>query len=74
MKIAYIEKSFHQKSLDLIDTCNDIISNYESRGYTLTLRQLYYQLVSRDIIPNKQKEYSRLGSIVSDARMAGLIS
>lgn len=74
MKIAYIDKNFHQKSLDLIDTCNSIIDDYESRGYTLTLRQLYYQLVSRDIIPNKQKEYSKLGSIVADARMAGLIS
>lgn len=74
MKIAYIEKTFHQKSLDLIDICNDVISDYESRGYTLTLRQLYYQLVSRDLIANKQKEYSRLGSIVSDARLAGLIS
>lgn len=74
MKIAYIEKTFHQKSLDLIDTCNGIIDDYESRGYTLTLRQLYYQLVSRDIIANKQQEYSRLGSIISDARLAGLIS
>jgi hypothetical protein len=74
MKIAYIEKTFHQKSMDLINICNGIIDDYQSRGYTLTLRQLYYQLVSRDIIPNKQKEYSRLGSIVSDARLAGLIS
>lgn len=74
MKIAYIEKTFHQKSLDLINTCNGIIDDYESRGYTLTLRQLYYQLVSRDIIANKQQEYSRLGSIISDARLAGLIS
>ncbi len=74
MKIAYIEKTFHQKSMDLINICNGIIDDYQSRGYTLTLRQLYYQLVSRDIIPNKQKEYSRLGSIISDARLAGLIS
>jgi hypothetical protein len=29
--------------------------------------------VSRDVIPNRQKEYKRLGSIVNDARLAGLI-
>jgi hypothetical protein len=39
----------------------------------LTLRQLYYQFVSRDIIPNTQKSYKNLGSVVNDARLAGLI-
>jgi len=39
----------------------------------LTLRQLYYQLVSRDVIPNSQAEYNRIGNIVSRGRLAGLI-
>lgn len=39
----------------------------------MTLRQLYYQLVSADEIPNNQREYNRLGCIVNDARLAGLI-
>jgi hypothetical protein len=30
-------------------------------------------LCSRDLLPNKQQSYDRLGSIVSDARLAGLI-
>jgi hypothetical protein len=29
---------------------NEIIEEYNEQGYTLTLRQLYYQLVSRDIM------------------------
>jgi hypothetical protein len=29
--------------------------------------------VSRDVIPNNQKSYKRLGSVVNDARLAGLI-
>lgn len=37
------------------------------------LRQLYYQFVARDLIPNKQTEYKRLGSVINDARLAGLI-
>lgn len=72
-RIKYQEINLSQKSLDLIKTCNAIIAAYVAQGYTLTLRQLYYQLVSRDVILNKQTEYKRLGSIVNDGRLAGLI-
>lgn len=60
-------------SLALIEVCNKIIREYTAAGYILTLRQLFYQLVSRDIIPNKQSEYKRVGTIVNDGRLAGLI-
>jgi hypothetical protein len=73
MKIAYIEKTFNPKSLALIDTANAIITEYNTQGYDLTLRQLYYQMVARGIIPNQQKEYKRLGNILNDARLAGLV-
>ncbi len=43
------------------------------QGYELTLRQLYYQFVARDLIPNTMQSYKRLASIISDARLAGLI-
>ena len=72
-KIKYQEIRLSEKSLALIATCNQIIREYTAAGYILTLRQLYYQCVSRDIIPNKQNEYKRLGSIVNDGRLAGLI-
>lgn len=72
-KIAYVERNFRADTLKLIDIANRIITDYERQGYDLTLRQLFYQLVSRDIIPNKQSEYDRLGSIINDARLAGLI-
>lgn len=74
MKIAYIEKNFRQSSLDLIESANDILDEYRGAGYTLTLRQLYYQFVSRDLVANNQKSYDRIGSIISDARLAGLVS
>ena len=32
----------------------------------LTLRQLYCQLVARDLIPNQQVWYKRLGEVVSN--------
>jgi len=72
-KIKYDEKRFGAASLALIDTCNRVIEEYTSQGYVLTLRQLFYQLVSRDVIPNQQKEYKRLGAVVNDARLSGLI-
>lgn len=73
MKRQFIEKSFYQRSLTMIDQANAIIREYQAQGFTLTLRQLYYQFVARDLLPNKQRSYDNLGNLISDARLAGLI-
>lgn len=73
MKEAFIERKFSAGSLAIIEQADAIIRDYQRQGFSLTLRQLYYQFVARDIIPNKQSEYKRLGSIVNDARLAGLL-
>lgn len=72
-KICYVERRFSDASLATIARANAIIDEYVAQGYDLTLRQLYYQFVSRDFIANRQSEYKRLGSIINDARLAGLI-
>ena len=72
-KIAYIEKKFQTRSLIMIDKVNDVIDSYHAKGYDLTLRQVYYQLVAADVIPNTEKSYKNLGSLISDGRLAGLI-
>ena len=72
-KTRYIEKKFSSGSLAIIERANEIIEEYQAQGFSLTLRQLYYQFVARALIANKQTEYKRLGSIVNDARLAGLI-
>ncbi len=72
-KIQYIEKKFSRGSLVIIEQANTIIEEYAAQGFALTLRQLYYQFVARGLIANRQTEYKRLGSIVNDARLAGLI-
>jgi hypothetical protein len=41
------------------------------QGLRLTLRQLYYQLVTRNAIPNVEREYKNLSKLISDARLAG---
>lgn len=52
---------------------NDIIDEYLEADLRLTLRQLYYQFVSRDLIPNNERSYKNLGTIISKARLAGLL-
>lgn len=69
----FIERKFQSKTLEIIAHAQEITEDYKRRGFVLTLRQLYYQFVSRDLLPNKQSEYKRLGSIVDDARQAGML-
>ncbi|MNK78046.1 hypothetical protein D3C87_976640 [compost metagenome] len=57
----------------MLETINTILETYRLDGYVLTLRQLYYQLVSRDIIPNNDKEYAKLSNILKKGRMAGIV-
>lgn len=73
MKIAYTSQEFGAKSLATIEQADAICRSYAAQGYDLTLRQLYYQFVARGLVPNRDTEYKRLGKIVNDARLAGLI-
>ncbi|WP_141575963.1 hypothetical protein [Actinomadura sp. WMMA1423] len=72
-RIEYVPRQFSPERKAIIRRANEICADYAAQGYDLTLRQLYYQFVSRDWLPNQQSEYKRLGDIVSDARLAGLI-
>jgi hypothetical protein len=58
---------------DIIESIIEIVERYARQGYKLTLRQLYYQLVSADAIPNNDKVYKRLGGILDDCRFSGKI-
>lgn len=69
----FIPRRFSKGSEQIIETANAIIDEYQAQGFNLTLRQLYYQFVARDLLANKQTEYKRLGSIINDARLAGMI-
>lgn len=72
-KIRYKEIRFQQKSLDLIELVNQVVDEYSAQGYELTLRQVYYQLVARGYIPNNERSYKNVGSLINDGRLAGLI-
>lgn len=73
MKEAFIEKRFSKESQAMITTVNRILGEYATQGYDLSLRQLYYQLVARGHIENSVQSYKRIGNLVNDARLAGLV-
>lgn len=73
MQIQYETKNLRQPTLDVIEKANEILEEYSAQGFTITLRQLYYQFVARDLIPNNQKEYKKLGDAISSGRRCGLI-
>lgn len=66
--------TFRGDTMDVIEKANSIINSYRKQGYVLSLRQLYYQFVSRDWLANNERNYKRLGDIVTNGRLNGLIS
>lgn len=69
----FIEWSPRGETAVVVTQANTICAEYANQGYDLTLRQLYYQFVARDLIPNNQKSYKRLGTIIDNARLSGLM-
>lgn len=72
-KIQYKACRFQKSSQKIINQANNIINEYMAKGFQLTLRQLFYQFVSRDLLKNTQKNYKRLGDVISNARLDGQI-
>jgi hypothetical protein len=92
VKQKFLELRIGPEKRAIIDTANQVIANYRNQGLTLTLRQLYYQYIARDLFPaswidpeynakqgldpttkNTVKNYKKLGTVISDGRLAGLI-
>jgi hypothetical protein len=63
----------HAATLAVVEQAIGIIAEYQAQGFTLTLRQLFYQFVARELIKNTFNEYKRLGVIIRNARDGGLI-
>jgi hypothetical protein len=69
----YRAHKFQASAQKTINHANAIITEMQAQGYILTLRQLYYQFVRRNLIANTEKEYKRLGRLVTSAREAGIM-
>lgn len=73
MKQQFQEFNFRADTLRQIEVANQIIREYLAQGYRLTLRQIYYQHVARGLIENSEKSYKRMGELLNNGRLAGLI-
>ena len=67
----YVPRGIRQKSMlyNSIAICEEM----EAQGFRLTVRQLHYQFVSRDLHDNTYDNYKSLGGLVSDGRRGGHI-
>jgi hypothetical protein len=59
----------HQKTLDVLDAAVDVLQGQ----HPMTVRQVYYQLVSRQVIENNQSQYKAVSNLLVDARKEGTI-
>lgn len=71
---CYVAKKFAPATLEMIERANVIIDEYSEAGFSLTVRQLHYQFVTRMFYENTMRNYNQLSSVLSDARLAGLVS
>lgn len=71
---CYRPKDFSDRALTLIGYVNEIIDHHAGLGLDMTLRQIHYQLVNRPDYENTDANYDKLGKLLSDARLAGLVS
>ena len=80
----FINKRFSEQNQEVLLHVEGILGEYAALGYDLSLRQLYYQLVARDLLPdswidpktgskNNLKSYKKLVGLVGNGRLAGLI-
>lgn len=82
-RIKYSEYKPKPAAAKVIEQADAILLEYARQGFNLTLRQLYYQFIARDLFPdewtnshgtkNHDGNYNKLKSIISQAREAGMI-
>jgi hypothetical protein len=73
MKEAFEVWNPSASTLRTVNLLSEVIEEYRRQGYSLSVRQLYYQMVSRGYVANSQQSYGRIVSIVGKARNAGML-
>lgn len=80
----FIQWNPNKTSRAVLENVIEVLTRLQAQGYTLTLRQLYYQLIAGDLLPDSWKDkvtgsknntssYKRLGNIVSQGRLSGIL-
>lgn len=72
-KISGVLNFWETTAEELFSQIDEVVDYYISVGIKLTNRQLYYQLVGKDLIPNADEVYKKVCVFLTDVRYAGLI-
>lgn len=82
-RIKYSEYKPKADAAAVVGQADAILLEYAQQGFNLTLRQLYYQFIARDLFPaawvndkgtkNHDGNYNKLKTIISRAREAGML-
>lgn len=59
----------HAKTLAMLDVAQEVLRE----THPMTVRQVYYQLVSRQVIENNRGQYQAVSNLLRDARKDGVI-
>lgn len=74
MKIQYQSKCYLQKLTKVrIEQADSILTEYLNEGLAVTVRQLYYQFVSRNWIENSPLAYKAIVNAVNTGRLLGML-
>jgi len=78
IKVKYVDGQgtpnlWEKDGQELLEEIQGIVESYSAQEIKLTNRQLYYQLVAGEIIPNAVETYKRICTFLTDARYSGLI-
>jgi len=82
-KIAYKNYQPQSANARILGCSNSIIEEFQADSFDVTLRQLYYQMIARDLFPdewkddegnkNNPKSYSKFKAIIGNGRLGGLV-
>ena len=72
-KRKYKENNLRTNRRKLLDKIIPITEEYLAKRYKITVRQMFYQLVAREIVKNTERAYDRTSEILKDGRLFGEI-
>ena len=72
-KKQYIESNLKTNRRELLDKIIPIADEYMAKGYKITVRQMFYQLVTKGIVDNTDSAYYKTSDILKDGRLFGEI-
>lgn len=82
-KIAYKKYQPQKTNARILRFSNSIIDEFQADGFDVTLRQLYYKMIARDLFPeewrdeegskNNPQSYNKFKTIIKNGRLGGLV-